>query len=268
MNIFVNTLVITLIVIAFGIIATTLGNLFDLIPEKLIEQSKMITLPAIAISSGVLIASITFFRDKSSQISDRQRKSEEIYLNLARDSFDQVYDLLKDKNNDRIIWIRASRLLLQTLALKDEIRTHDIAKAYFLTEEKLRAELYRALSVKATEQTNRQPLPPQFFYGIETWESEKSLDEAAIISGNKIEAHCVIIDKNLPEPKLRPLSQKSVITIYNFLKFPDNYDDPLPNVQDWEDNWENSHGIEQGAKRFVAHNNAHYVIDGKLHKRS
>jgi len=263
-----NTLVIILIAIAIGTMATAIGNLFGLIPECIIEQSKMITLPAIAISSGVLIASITYLRDKNSQASDRQRKSDEIYLNLAKDSFDEVYDLLKDKNNDRIIWVRAARLLLQTLALKNDIKTPDITKAYLLVEERLRTELYRALSVKAENHSNRQPLPPQFFYGIATWETEESLDEAAKIGSNKVEAHRVVIDKNLPEPELRPLSQKSVIAIYNFLKFPEDYDDPLPNVEDWEDDWQDSNGIEQGAKRFVAHKKNCYVVDGTLHKKA
>ncbi|MCC2617353.1 hypothetical protein LJ739_13965 [Aestuariibacter halophilus] len=137
-----------------------------------------------------------------------------------------------------------------------------------MAEERLRTELYRALSVKADNYCNRQPLPPQFFYGIEAWETEESLDEVAIISSNKIEAHCVVIGKNLPEPELRHLSQKSVIAIYNFLKFSENYDDPLPKVVDWEGDWQDSHGTEQGAKRFFAHKNCHYVVDGILHKRS
>lgn len=262
-----NILVATLIIVAFATLAIAMGNLFGAIPAHIIEQSKMIALPAIAISSGVLIASITYLRDKASQTTERQRKSDEIYLKLARDSFDEVFDLLKDKNNDRIIWVRASRLLLQTLALKREIKTPDIVKGFSLAEERLRTELYRVLSVKSSEHSSRQPLPPQFFYGIEDWETESSLDEAARKSRGKIEAHSVVIDKNIPEPELRPLSQKSVIAIYNFLKFPDNYDDPLPDVADWTDNWQDSPAIEQGAKRFVAHNNDHYVVNGTLHKR-
>ncbi len=260
-------LVIALITIACATLITAISNLFGFIPEFVIAQEKMVALPAIAISSGVLIASITYLRDKTYQATDRKRKSDEIYLKLARDSFDEVYELLKDKNNDRISWVRASRLLLQTLALKNDIKTSDILKAFIIAEERLRTELYRSLSVKSSRHSNRQPLPPQFFYGIEDWETENSLDEAAIKASDKIKAHRVVIDNNIPESNLKPLSKKTVIAIYDFLKFPEDYDDPLPEVNNWTDNWEDTHGSDQGAKRYVAHISENYVVNGKLHKR-
>lgn len=262
-----NKLVVLLITIAIVTLIIAIGNLFGVVPEAVIAQGKMIALPAIAISSGVLLASITYLRDKTSQVTERQRKSDEIYLNLARDSFDEVYNLLKDKNNDRIIWVRASRLLLQTLELKKDIKIPDILKAFTLAEERLRTELYRTLSIKTTEDSNPQPLPPQFFYGVENWETEPSLDQVAIKASDKIKAHRVVIDKNIPESNLKPLSQKTVIAIYDFLIFPVNYDDPLTRVENWTDNWGDSHGIDQGAKRYVSHLNEYFVADGKLHKR-
>ncbi len=216
-----NKLVFLLVTIAIATLIIAIGNLFRAVPDTVIAQGIMLTLPAIAISSGVLIASITYLRDKTSQITERQRKSDEIYLNLARDSFDEVYALLKDKNNDRIIWVRASRLLLQTLELKKDIKTPDILKVFALAEERLRTELYRTLTVKSSAHSNPQPLPPQFFYGIESWESEPSIDQAAIQASDRIKAHRVVMDKNIPESNLRPLSQKTVIAIYDFLKFPE-----------------------------------------------
>ncbi len=262
-----NKIVVLLITIAVLTLGIAICNIFGLIPETLIQQSKMSTLPAIAISAGVLIASITYLRDKTSQSIGQQRKSDELYLNLARDSFDEVYGLLKDKNNDRVIWVRASRLLLQTLAIKLKIKTPDITEAFELAEERLRTELYRSLSIKTEGHSNRQPLPPQFFYGIDNWKTEASLDEAAKKSSNKIEAHRVEIDKNLPEPEIMSLSHKTVIAIYDFMKFSENYNDPLQDVEEWPDNWELSNGIEQGAKRYVSHKNNHYVVNGKLHKK-
>ena len=262
-----NILVISLITIAISTLGIAICNVLGLIPEFLIEQSKMTSLPAIAISSGVLIASITYFRDKASQAATHRRKSEELYLNIARESFDEVYGLLSDKNNDRVVWVRASRLLLKTLEIKSKIKTTDIIEAFQLAEEKLRTELYRSLSVKSDVYSSRQPLPPQFFYGINDWETEASLDEAAKKSSSKIEAHNVVIDKNLPEPEIAPLSEKTVIAIFDFMKFPDNYDDPLPNVKEWNDGWEMSFGIEQGAKRYIAHKKDHFVVNGKIHKK-
>lgn len=262
-----NKLVTLLIIIAMATLGLAICNIFGLVPEAVIEQAKMTSLPAIAISSGVLIASITYLRDKSSQAATHQRKSDELYLNIARESFNEVYGLLKDKNNDRIVWVRASRLLLKTLAIKSKIKTPDIIEAFKLAEERLRNELYRSLSVKSDVYSSRQPLPPQFFYGIADWETEASLDEAAKKSSSIIEAHRVVIDKNLPEPELAPLSEKTVIAIFDFMEFPNDYDDPLPNVEEWSDNWERSHGVEQGAKRYIAHKNSHYTVNGELHKK-
>lgn len=158
----VNILVILLITIAISTLGMAICNIFGLIPESLIEQSKMTSLPAIAISSGVLIASITYLRDKASQAATHQRKSDELYLNLARESFDEVYGLLNDKNNDRVVWVRASRLLLKTLAIKSKVKTPDIIEAFQLAEERLRTELYRSLSVKLAGHSSRQPPGSRF----------------------------------------------------------------------------------------------------------
>jgi len=263
----VNILVTLLITIAIATLSLAICNIFGLVPESIIEQAKMNSLPAIAISSGVLIASITYLRDKSSQAVTHQRKSDELYLNIARESFYEVYGLLNDKNNDRVVWVRASRLLLKTLAIKSKIKTPDIIDVFKLAEERLRNELYRSLSIKSEAYSSRQPLPPQFFYGIADWETETSLDEAAKKSSSKIEAHLVEIDKNLPEPEMAPLSEKTVIAIFDFMEFPNDYDDPLPNVEEWTDNWQDSHGVEQGAKRYIAHKKTHFAVDGKLHKK-
>jgi len=244
----------------------------DLIP--FIDKDKLSLLPGISISCGGMIAILAFFRDRNHQKKDQIRKSDEIYLSLARDSFNEVFSLLEDRNNDRIIWVRTSRLLMQALDIKSKITTQDIIDAFELAEERLRTELYRTLSVSTGKHKNRQPLPPQFFYGIEDWETEKNLDEAAIKSGSKMVVSSVNIHKNVPEPSSGSLAVQSVIAIFKFLKFPDDYKDPLPNVTDWEGNWEDSYGIEQGARskeqgarRFVAHTKQKYVINGKLHKK-
>lgn len=214
-----------------------------------------------------MIAILAFFRDRKNQRSDRVRKSDEIYLSIARQSFDEVFDLLKDRNNNRLIWIRASRLLLYALEIKTKITTPDIIEAFQLAEERLRAELFRTLRYTTEGHKNKQPLPPQFFYGIEDWKTEESLDDAAVKGGSKMIVSSVNIHKNVPEPSSGGLSPRSIIAIYDFLEFPANYNDPLQKVQTWDDNWADSHGISQGAKRYVAHTERHLVINGKLHTR-
>lgn len=232
-----------------------------------IDKNHLSLLPGISVGCGGMLAILVFFRDRQHQQSDRNRRSDEIYLSLARDSFDEVFDLLKDRNNDRVIWVRASRLLLQALDLRIKIKTPDIIEAFELAEERLRTELYRTLSISKGRHKSRHSLPPQFFYGIEDWETEKSMDAAAIKAASEMVVSSVTIDENLPEPSSGSLAVKSVIAIYDFLKFPDNYNDHLQKVKDWEDNWGDAYGIEQGAKRFVAHIKNNIVIGGKIHKK-
>ncbi len=233
-----------------------------------IDQNNLSLLPGISIACGGMIAILAFIRDRSHQGKDRTRKSDELYLGIARDSFDEVYDLLKDRNNDRVIWVRAARLLLQAMELKTKIETPDIVEAFKVSEERLRAELYRTLSIVLNDENNRQPLPPQFFYGIEDWETEKSMDAAALKSGSKTVCASVNIHENIPSPSSGGLAKKSVIAIYDFMEFPKDYRDPLKNVKEWGDYWADSNGIIQGAKRYVAHTNDWAVIGGKLHKKS
>ena len=259
----------TLAAVVLASLSMSLMAVFGIIDYiSIIDKNNLSLLPGISISSGGMIAILAFFRDRQNQKKDRVRKSDEIYLSIARQSFDEVFDLLKDRNNNRLIWVRASRLLLQALALKTKIETPDIIEAFQLAEEGLRTELYRTLRYTTKKHKNKQPLPPQFFYGIEDWETEKSLDEAAIKGGSKMVVSSVNIHENVPEASSGGLSIKTVITIYDFLKFPDDYNDPILNVQNWDDNWEDSHGISQGAKRFVSHANNNFVINGKIHKKS
>jgi hypothetical protein len=237
----------------------------DILP--FVDVNNLALLPGISIGCGGMIAILAFFRDRYYQSEDRVRKGDEIYLNIARGSFDEVFSLLKDKNNDRIIWVRAARLLLHSLELKTKITTPDLIEAFDVSAERLRAELYRTLSMKVEGKNNIQPLPPQFFYGIDSWETEKSLDAAAIIGGSETVCVSVIIDENIPSPSSGGLAVQSVIAIFDFMEFPEGYDDPLKRVKNWEDYWADSNGMVQGAKRYVAHTKSNFVIGGKIHKK-
>jgi len=74
----------------------------------------------------------------------------------------------------------------------------------------------------------------------------------------------ISIDQITPQSNILPLAAKSVIAIYDFLEYPSDYDDPLKTVETWTDNWEDSHGVNEGAKRFVHHISNFTAIGGKL----
>lgn len=224
-------------------------------------------LPAIAISSGVLIAILTFARDREKLTREREENRSKIFLEQAKAGLDEVLELLKDKNNIRIIWIRAARVLLEATSLGVQIKSPEYIKAYRLYEDKMRSELYRALTKYNEETQERESLPPQFFYGIKAWDRNILLDDAACEAYAKPVVSHVCIDQVVPEPGLKPLAVKAVVAVFNFLDYPTDYADPLKNVDVWEENWEASYGPSQGARRYVAHAETNTAIDGKIYKR-
>ena len=136
-------------------------------------------LSTVVVSSGVLIAILTFSRDRGRLAREREENRSQILLEQAKAGLNEAYELLKDQNNDRVIWVRAARVLLEATALGAQIKALDFVKAYRLYEDKIRSELYLALTIYNSDTHKRDPLPPQFFYGIKDWGRSISLDDAA-----------------------------------------------------------------------------------------
>lgn len=224
-------------------------------------------LSSIAVCSGVLIAILTFARDRKRLALEREENRSKILLDQSKYGLDEVLELLKDKNNNRHIWVRAARVLLDSTYLGKQIKAPDYIKAYKLYEDKMRSELYRALTIYNENTQERGPLPPQFFYGIREWGRDISLDNAAIEASAKICVGEVGIDQVVQESSLRQLAPESVVAIYDFLEYPNGYIDSLKSVQLWIENWESSFGPSQGAKRYVAHTKTTSAINGEILKK-
>ncbi|MCF7820897.1 MAG: hypothetical protein K9M17_00485 [Mariprofundaceae bacterium] len=265
-----KTLIILMFILALIILATLIASLsgsYILIGNADLELSKRLALlPSVAISAGVLVAILTFSREKNKQETERQRHESKVFLERASHGFAAAIDLLSDQNNDRVTWIRASRTLLKAVELKNQITTPEYQLAYELEEEQARNELYIILSIEDQVTGERKSLPPQFFYGISDWASCKTLDEAAVKASNNIEAYSVTIDEVPPQSSLKPLARRSITAIFDFIEDPENYTDPLDSVEDWDENWDSSFGINQGARRYVAHTKQKHAVDGKLHE--
>jgi uncharacterized protein (DUF1778 family) len=228
-------------------------------------------LSSFVLSSAALVALLTFMRERKRIGRELEERRSRLFFEQASAGLEEVYSLLKDQNNDRIIWLRAARDLLHSVNLSKQISTTEYKEVYRLAEEKIRHKLYLALSIYDEATKERTALPPQFFYGLRDWQVERSLDDAAKLASQKIVAYTVSIDKVLRPPTTLPLSEKSVVTIYDFLEYPKEYKDPLESVTIWSGNWDLGSGIglgiDQGARRFVDHISRYLTIDGKLHKK-
>lgn len=208
-----------------------------------------------------------FHNQKSRQDIEDTNKRALFFFEQAKQGLEEVYDMLKDQNNDRVTWVQAARDLIRARNIGKSIAVPEYQEAYRLTEEKIRHKLYLALSTYDTKTQSRNPLPPQFFYGIKNWDVFRSLDDVAIEVSQEVKAYSVVIDQNTPQSSILPLAAKSVIAIYNFLDYPADYEDPLKTIEMWTDNWEESLGINEGAKRFVSHVTNNTAIGGKLFPR-
>lgn len=267
----ITTLIVILSFIVFGALAIAIFVTIKEIASPSNTRAlldKLILLPGIAISSGVLVAIITYARERNKQIIEQERHTSELMLSKVKDGFDTVIDLLSDQNNNRVTWVRAARTLLKAVNLKQKITSEEFKVAYDLEEERARNELYGILSIKNEHTGERNPLPPQFFYGIEDWKKCKSIDDAAIKASTSAVVYSPTLDEVPPQPYLKPLSVKSVIAIFDFMEYPDTYSEPLKEVKEWSDNWQDSHGMDQGARRYVEHTNQKHAAGGKLYDRS
>lgn len=184
-------------------------------------------LPTIVMSAGVLIAILAFLRDRNKHEVDRQRETSKVLFDRACEGFSTVVDLLSDQNNDRITWIRAARTLLKTRELKSQIKSEEYALAYALEEEKTRNKLYSKLLHPNQKTGELEPLPPQFFYGISDWGTCATLDDAAIKAAQQVQVYSASIDAVPPQSSLKPIAPPSIVVIYEFIAYPDTYEDPL-----------------------------------------
>lgn len=257
-----------LTIVVIGVLGVSIYGQYHLIVSDEIEMAqRFLLLPGIAISAGVLIAVLTFVREKGKAEVEAQRHRSEVFLQQATEGFKTVIDLLADQNNSRITWLRAARTLLQVRKMGRQISSEEYKVAYKLREEQARNELYMVLTLFDAETGGRQPLPPQFFYGIDNWRECAKLDEAAVGASNSSSAYSITIDSVPPRPTLRPIAPKSVVAVYEFIEYPKDYEDPLEAVQDWGEDWDRSFDIDQGARRYVAHTKQKIAINGELHDR-
>ena len=263
-----TTCIVILALAVLSVLVAALFGSYTLVFDPLNNLSisqRLSLLPAIAISAGVLVAILTFARERKKQELERQRHMSEVFLERVKDGFKTVIDLLADQNNNRATWVRAARTLLKSVELKTQISSEEYKVAYELEEERARNELYTILSLVDKQTGERVPLPPQFFYGIDDWRTCNSLDDAAIKASSGAVVYSVTIDEVPPQAYLKPLSPKSVIGIFDFVEYPKTYNDPLKSIVDWDDNWEDSHGTDQGARRYIAHTKQKMAVGGKLY---
>lgn len=240
----------------------------DISEGAILASSKDLVAPVVA-ATGVLIAVLAFARDKGKIERDRSEARSKIVFEQCKQGLDVAYRMLEDQNNDRITWLRAARLLRRSISLSQSIESAEYRLAYGLAEEEVRAKLFEVLSLKG-QHGERNALPPAFFFGHPQWKEQggRKLEELAMETSMQTQVFNVSESDPVPDLPVRNLAEASVKVVYDFMKFPTDYSDPLDGL-DWTElhAMDETHGTAQGAFRYLRWKSHNFAIGNKVYAR-
>ncbi len=125
------------------------------------------------------------------------------FFEQSTNGIEEVYNMLKDQNNNRAIWVSAARTLLGSIDMSKQITLTEYKEAFHIIRERISSRLYTALTPNYGANNS---LPARFFYGLSDWQEpqavNRTLDETACLATLM---------------GVKPLSRKSVVAIYDFI---------------------------------------------------
>ena len=155
----------------------------------------------------------------------------EFYMDKSISGLEHVYDLLKDQNNNRVTWIHASRMLIETLEISKGITEDNHKKVYHLKEYEIQYKLYDKFNFEEA-----QGMPIAFFSGMTDWK---------VFTPENYSTALNIISSSSMKNKLDPTS---IFIIFDFIKFrktDDPYETmPIPKTQKELNVWLENSGID------------------------
>ena len=92
---FLTIVIVVLAFVAVGVLAASVYGQYHLMAvEEGVQSQRFALLPGIAVSVGVLIAALTFVRERGKTEMERRRHVSEVLLAQASEGFKTVVDLL------------------------------------------------------------------------------------------------------------------------------------------------------------------------------
>ncbi|TVP62909.1 MAG: hypothetical protein EA343_09430 [Nodularia sp. (in: Bacteria)] len=202
--------------------------------------------------AGTFAALFGVFLNESSKIADKQTQRSKFFLEQSIAGFEHTVNLLNDRNNDRIKWISAARILQQSLKLSRRITENEHKSILQIQMDQYRHQLWEILN------PDNERITSTFFYGVN--DSSLDIQEAAKQSSLPTDG----------EPKDRlssvhSLSEKSLFEIWSFMEFSENYADPLHNTF-CQDKIESLRLQHPPLYEYLKHKQKYHSAAGKLHK--
>lgn len=187
----------------------------------------------ILVGLAALLASATVMKSiaNTNRIEEQKKQKEEseFYLNKSISELTNVYDLLKDKNNDRVTWILAARVLAMALELSKKIKCDNHKEFYNLQKLQLK---HKLLDLFKSEEYSKLA----FYIGCENPLQKDDINAIAEYIKNS--------DININ------LDETSLYEIFTFLEYPDDFKDPLyddkvPDNDDKMEAWTNQGSLKK-----------------------
>lgn len=206
--------------------------------------------------TAALVGAFAAFRFNSMLDSKkRERETSQFYLDVCSDNYEIFYKTLDGLNNVRVDWIYAARLLLETKELEKEITYKEHMRVIDVKKMKVRHDLLNQFQIIDHETNTESPLPVSFFYGVENWKDYINSPDDAAYEAFRRDRPTTFGEHEVSRIERLPmLSEHSVYIIFEFLAWPEDYDDPLRThkyTSDWPDDVKSFQG--EGAFKYIKH---------------
>ncbi|MHC9509756.1 hypothetical protein [Kangiella sp. M94] len=205
---------------------------------------------------AALVGAFAAFRFNSKLDSKkRERETSQFYLDICSDNYETFYKTLDGLNNVRVDWIYAARLLLETKELEKEITYEEHNRVIEVKKMKVRHDLLNQFQIIDHDKNTESPLPVAFFYGVKNWRDYIDSPDDAAYEAFRRDRPATFSEHEVSRIERLPmLSEHSVYIIFEFLAWPEDYDDPLRKhkyTSDWPDDVKNFQG--EGAFKYIRH---------------
>ena len=206
------------------------------------------------IPAATFAALFGVFLNEASKVADKQAQQSKFFLEQSLSGFKYVVDILNDRNNDRRKWISAARILQKSLEISKKVTEREHRSILQIEIDRYRHQLWEILN------PYDEYITAGFFYGAN--DPGLDINEAAKMAS--------LPRVGEPEGRLssvHSLSEESLVVIWDFMKFPEDYTDPLRSTfsQEQIEMLRLSH---QPLYKYLEHKRAYHSVAGKLHKLS
>ncbi len=191
--------------------------------------------------SAVLVTMSAVLISIHSRISDIANEKSKFYLEKAIDGFGKAEAILLAGGNEREAWIGAARVLEKSRKLSEEVTIDEHQDVFDIEMDFQRHRFSQFFKY-----------PAKHYYGVPS-NTVLTLDEAARYSTER---------SGTTVSTLKQVPEGAIYTIYDFMKYPENYNDPI------KDNTFTDREIMflgyDGLKQYLDHIHKYHSAAGKL----